>query len=172
MSEVKESDERYTPPWLLDWVEAGWSQIGLDVCTTPDNWTDALGFYALEDGHDGLDQGWDVGLGVVWCNPPYSRGNLDRWVAKAAAESVYNMDILMLTPCDIRTEWFKVARAHAQAVCFIDRAVKFDTPKWGPKQGRPVEVSRGMCLWYFTDLDLDTDGFLSHAADIGWAVRT
>lgn len=51
---------------------------------------------------DGLSQSWKGER--VWCNPPYSAGNLERWVAKAAKREA-EIAVLLIPP-NTGTHWW------------------------------------------------------------------
>lgn len=64
---------------------------------------------------NGLKQSWG-GLGsVVWCNPPYSRGNLAKWMAKARAESRLGATVICLVPAYPSEGWW-LDHVHGQLV--------------------------------------------------------
>lgn len=154
------SDERFTPGWLLDLVRkfAGGS-IAFDAATTEENPVGALEYYT-PTGHyydgaqvmgsegNGRRQPWS-GCGVNWCNPPYSRGELPRWANKAIGEARDGCELIMLTPGDMRTRWFRDLRENADCIGLMSCRVLFGTPADSDKGGSDVEVSRGMALWYF-----------------------
>jgi len=73
------SDEFYTPRSIRDCLPL----IDLDPCSPSHRPIDAGRHYVGSEGQDGLALDWH---GVVFCNPPYSRGSIERWTAKAAAE--------------------------------------------------------------------------------------
>ena len=117
--------EYETPRALFD----EWDQrfhFTLDAAASPMN---ALcpRFFTKDD--DGLVQDW--GKEVVWCNPPYARWQLFRWVAKAHDASCKGATVVLLIPTSIETEWFhtyvwdKVKRSERPGVEFH------------PLQGRP-----------------------------------
>lgn len=136
------SDERYTPPGVLAVVRAI-GPIALDPCTPAHNPTAARVFYTQED--DGLARGWEV-RGLVFCNPPYSRGELQRWAAKVVAEcGRIEREIVMLTPSDLGTRWAKVLFEHAQAIAFWHGRIAFLKPDGTYEQG----AKQPSCLWYF-----------------------
>lgn len=150
---VGESDERYTPGWMLDLArEFHGGPIPLDVCTGPGNPTEALTRYTERE--DGLAMGWahalrikcdDAAKGLVWCNPPYSRGQVIRWARKAIAEARWGVPVLMLTRADVRTGWFKLLRSNCDQVCLINRSVGFVLADGTQLPGDSV----GHALWHF-----------------------
>lgn len=74
----------------------------------------------LESGSadDKTKVGPPVGL-VAWCNPPYSRGKKEAFIAKAIEESEYGLPTIMLLPNDTSAQWFSVVIQKAKAVAFI-----------------------------------------------------
>jgi|SRR5215469_11937431 len=104
----------------------------VDVAASAEN-AKCLRFYTIED--NGLAQSWTDQR--VWCNPPYSHPNLERWLTKAWAERDYAELIVMLLPAN-RTEqvWWQ---EHVEP--YRDR------PEWGLRveflPGRPRFLAPG-----------------------------
>lgn len=75
----------------------------LDAAAVPETAKGAR-FFTQDD--DGLKQSW--GDDTVWCNPPYSRGNLKAWTAKARKEALGPHGALscLLIPHDTSTRWW------------------------------------------------------------------
>jgi site-specific DNA-methyltransferase (adenine-specific) len=80
VSEFPLSDTWATPWRLFRAASERFGPFTLDVAALPWNAKAPRYFTPLDDG---LAQSW---RGRVWCNPPYSRGNLEAWTAKAYAE--------------------------------------------------------------------------------------
>ena len=75
---------------------------------------------------DGLVDNWSAGAArTVWVNPPYSRGQVSRWVRKAA-EFSDRMELLMLVRQDTGTGWAKDARRLGASFCFATSRYHFD----------------------------------------------
>lgn len=76
------SDVWLTPPDLLDAL-GGPLSFDFDPCAAPEPrpWPTARVMNSRLD-NDGLSIRW---AGRVWLNPPYTRGELDRWLARMAA---------------------------------------------------------------------------------------
>lgn len=55
----------------------------LDVAATPDN-AKCRRYFTRAD--DGLNQSWDGE--IVWMNPPYGRGVIDRWIERVTSPIV------------------------------------------------------------------------------------
>ena len=73
INEGTDTDQRYTPCWVLDLVENILGCIDLDPCADPKCRVPAKHHFTKED--DGLDKGWS---GKVFVNPPFS--NSSDWV--------------------------------------------------------------------------------------------
>lgn len=77
--EPGESDEFYTPRAIIDALPP----IDLDPFSPPHRPVPALAHCVGDEGDDGFAIDW---CGVVWGNPPYSRGNLPAFCCKADHE--------------------------------------------------------------------------------------
>jgi len=97
---------------------------------------------AQAEGGDGLEVSW---YASVWCNPPYSRGQVIRWARKAIQEAVCGSEVLMLTPADVSTAWFRELRENCDAVCLLRRRVGFLRPDGTAMPGAKF----GSAVWYF-----------------------
>jgi len=140
------TDERYTPAWVLD-IARKLGPIAYDPCTTPENHTGARDFSALPE--DGLSQDWwsRARGGLVWCNPPFSRGLIAEWADKIAIEASLGTEIVALTGCDPSTKWF--ARLNVRAAIFapLKKRVRFIAPV---QQAEIKTHAKGAtALWYF-----------------------
>lgn len=109
-----------TPQDLFDRLNEEF-HFDLDVCALPEN-AKCKRYYTPEQ--DGLKQPWD---GVVWCNPPYSKGNIPKWLEKALKE---NATVVMLLPVSTDTGWFHDYIQGKAEVRFIRGKVKFGGAKW------------------------------------------
>lgn len=80
-------------------------------------------FYTEEQ--DGLAQSWTGDS--VFVNPPYSRGNIDKWVEKCYLESLNSSTVVVaLLPVSTSSDWWHnwiVNKAHLR---FVKRRVRFD----------------------------------------------
>lgn len=139
----KESDIRITPEWLLDVVrDFCGGPIPLDVCTEQDNPTKALAFYVS----DGLARGWPY---TFWCNPPYSRGQVEKWAMHAITEARLGACGIMLTKDDCRTAWNRLLMENADCRCRINRGVGFLEPDGKGGYSQLNGPMWGSALWYF-----------------------
>ena len=106
------SDTWLTPRWLLEAMPA----IDLDPCSAPSRHTPAKRHIVGIEGGDGLAEPWS---GVVFCNPPYSRGSLPVWLAKCVAERSRCDAIVALVPAAVGTKyWHELVWPLATAVGF------------------------------------------------------
>lgn len=96
------NDERKTPIDFFTRLDSFWG-FTLDPCTTEENPLGLEHFYTKLD--NGLAQNWHGHAAFV--NPPYSRGNIDRWLAKASAEACMETFIAVLVPGDHSTHWHR-----------------------------------------------------------------
>lgn len=55
---------------------------------------------------DGLSLQWSKISNVIYVNPPYSRGNLKKWVKKCYEEFLNGCTVIMLIPSYTDTEYF------------------------------------------------------------------
>jgi hypothetical protein len=90
-------DDRATPPDLFSPLNDRFA-FTIDVAASAAN-AKCRRFYTEDD--NGLAQSWAGER--VWCNPPYSHPNLERWTRKAWAERDDAELIVMLVPAN-RTE--------------------------------------------------------------------
>ena len=104
------SDERYTPPWLLDRVSAFLGPGWFDPCPAA---------FGRVPRVNGLATPW---RGHVFCNPPYS--NLQPWVDRFLAEPF--TEGLLLIPASTDVRWFQPL--FAQPVLFMAGRVSFLAP--------------------------------------------
>ena len=128
---MKFGDEAWTPKKLIEAIEEVEDvRFTLDVAATREN-TLCERFYSKEE--NGLKQPW---TGVVWCNPPYSKGNIAQWVKKAISELDRDGGpemTMMLLPSDTSTAWFHdMVWMRAEDVTFLKGRIAFE----GPEKGR------------------------------------
>lgn len=95
---VREVDDRATTRDDFDPLDRRFGGFTVDVAASSAN-TKCERFY--DEAANGLAQSWAGER--VWCNPPYSHPNLERWVRKAWAEHGAAECIVMLLPAN-RTE--------------------------------------------------------------------
>lgn len=142
---VKDTDERYTPSWLLDLVREALGAIAYDPCTTPDNPVCAVNFSALPR-ENGLETNWlkRARGGYSWVNSPFSVGNLLQWSKKCSFEAKWGAEIVQLTPADPSTAWFDVCSSYAALALALKRR-----PEYGkPGEAFGATAKQPAMLWY------------------------
>lgn len=98
---VLESDCWATPPEIFEPLDAEFG-FGLDVCAEPAT-AKCARFYTPAE--NGLEQPWDTER-PNWCNPPYSRGEIDRWLSRAWRWAKAGATTVALVPHDSSTVWW------------------------------------------------------------------
>lgn len=145
------ADDWRTPCDVLESVRLV-GPIALDPCTTVDNPVGARLWITTED--DGLTMDWlealrgdAAGPGLVYVNPPYSKGAA--WAEKIVAEAAQGVEVVTLTAARTDTRWFyRLVWDTAQAVCFQRGRLVFD----GALHGAPFPsafVYHGPRPWAF-----------------------
>lgn len=85
--------------------------------------------------------------GRCWMNPPYSRGNIDKFVKKAFEESQKGCTVVGLVKFDPSVSWFKkwiYGKAHEVRMCY--KRVRFINPDTGKQAGNPTFPS-AIIVW-------------------------
>ena len=155
------ADNWCTPHWLIERiVDFNGGAIGLDPASNERSLVAAL--VELEGppyDADGLEYDW-CGHDLCFCNPPYSRGQLDRWTAKMCVEADRGAEIIGLVPATTATRWWQSMAPRCQAVLFLGKRVRFV----GDKSGSPRFDS---ALIYFGERRYR---FAESMGDLGWVV--
>lgn len=148
----KPSDEYGTPWYIIENLEVEFGPFDLDVCCSEDNCKAHNGFFSDND-EDGLKEDWsDDGRDVLcWMNPPYSRGNLRRWLTKAIEESQKpGVTVVALIPSDTSTSWWDLVwdRSNHEPqkgmeIRFVDHRISFEGAKWPAKFGSAIVIMWG-----------------------------
>ena len=139
-------DEWFTPVEYVDRVCAVLGEIDLDPASHPlaQERINAKRFFTKED--DGLKHDWDK---IVFCNPPYGRGQIDAFVAKLIDELSAGRvkQAILLTNNSSETDWFLRAGKACAAICFTLGRVRFYNA------GRPDDDAplQGQAFFYFGD---------------------
>lgn len=95
----------------------------LDACARPEN-AKCKKFFTVKE--DGLAQDWKGH--TVFCCPPSGRGNLSRWVQKAAKEAKKKgTTVVMLLPVSTDSKWFQenIYLQPGVKIKFLPERVKF-----------------------------------------------
>ena len=125
----KATDEQTTPRWFFDIVN-GVFKFTLDAAATKEN-TLCPAYYDKES--NGLKNPWNES---TWCNPPYSRGEIIRFLVKAAIERDDELhNSVLLIPADTSTKWFRYAYDTANGIFAYAKRLKFNGCKDSAKFG-------------------------------------
>lgn len=160
-----------TPEWLLERVRT-LGPITLDPCSNSASTVGARTEWHGPDagGHDGMLDDWHPHHrgGLVYCNPPYSRGLVDKWARQCAIEGeCYGVEIVALLPNATDTEWAqRYVFDTADAVLFVARRIRFDNPP--PDKQGAQSPKGGNLLAYWGDRRLQ---FAQAFAGLGHVMR-
>lgn len=94
----------------------------LDPCSNDENHK-CDKYFTVDD--DGLSKDWSGE--TVYMNPPYGRGEIDKWVKKASEESAKeNTQVVALIPASTDTRWFhEYVYNKAKEIRFVKGRLKF-----------------------------------------------
>ncbi len=106
----------------------------LDACATEEN-AKCQRFFTEDQ--DGLKQEWS---GCVWCNPPYSKGEIIKWVKKAIES---DCTVVMLLPASTNTGWFHDYVLGKAEIRFVRGKLKFGGSKWTARFPSMVVIYKG-----------------------------
>jgi site-specific DNA-methyltransferase (adenine-specific) len=151
-------DEWQTPQWLFDLLDREF-QFHVDAAATGENakasiyYGDALNhewYHQIESPDDNLPSE------RFFLNPPYSAGNIDKFMAKAYEESQKGAVVVCLVPCATDTRWWHNYAMKAQEIRFIKGRVRFvgydkegKQIKNSPTFSSCVVIFRPNCAKYF-----------------------
>lgn len=129
---VGKSQTHLTPPWIIERL----GPFDLDPCAAVGQpWPTAARHFTIED--DGLSQRW---FGRVWCNPPFDRYQVGRWVEKLADHG----DGFLLVHARTETDWFEPVWRRAHALLFLSDRLHFhrvDGTRQRANSGAPVVIA-------------------------------
>jgi len=118
------SVEWYTPKEIIDPVRSILGQIDLDPASCEEANAIVSATVYHNKRNNGLAQPW---CGLVYCNPPYSRGETDQWVDKALIEVACEnaRAVIMLLNATTDRVWFHKLWYWGCHVCFLYKRVRF-----------------------------------------------
>ena len=129
-------DSYSTPMCVVHWLEKDIIQckFTLDPCAQKHTAKAEKFFTTLEGG---LKQSWK-GY-IVFCNPPHSRGQADRWLKKAYTSFVEDgVHSVVLVRADTGTDWFRKWVPQATGVIFTERISFLDPNTGKPSHGNSM----------------------------------
>ncbi len=117
---VEQKDKWSTPDSLFNCLNDEFN-FTLDPCCEVAT-AKCSSFFTIDD--DGLLKDW--GGYSVFVNPPYSRGNIDKWVRKCYKESQKpNTQVVALLPVSTSAKWFHEWIIGKGELRFVERRVRF-----------------------------------------------
>lgn len=118
---VDQKDLWETPKHIFEVLDAEFC-FTLDPCAERHT-AKCRNFYSPE--LDGLSQDWQGES--VFCNPPYSRGNIDLWAEKCYNESQKpNTTVVALLPVSTSADWWHNWIVGKGELRFINKRVRFN----------------------------------------------
>lgn len=163
-----DTDDSYTPKNVITAARSALGVIDLDPASSlfAQRTVQALQWcgrdHPDEDRRDGLAISW---AGRVWCNPPFSGGNLLRFTEKLIA-AYHAGDVTaacLITRADVSTRYSQLLRVHATASCWPCKRINFKQPyrRSGVGEGSPNFTT---IIWY---LGRSPGRFVTAFASIG-----
>lgn len=117
---IKDKDKWETPDHIFEKLNEEFG-FTLDPCCEPHT-AKCDKFYTPEE--DGLSKCWQGE--TVFCNPPYSNYNIDKWMEKCYLESLKpNTTVVALTAVSGSARWWHGFVLNKAELRFIERRVKF-----------------------------------------------
>ena len=160
-AESIDSDERYSPNWLIQLAIEVMGGIDLDPCADPLRRVPASNHFTKEQ--NGLDQHW---AGRLWFNPPFSQSAI--WVRQLGLYCLTGdvSQAMVLLPMRALTNKAcrPFMRGIATGLVVIDREVELDHPEPGRSTKYKTLKSGAFALLYFGDR---TSKFLDLAEPYG-----
>jgi ParB family chromosome partitioning protein len=127
----------YTPEVYLEAARKVVGPFDLDPASsdTAQKFVKAKTYFTKDD--DGLIQDW---RGVVWLNPPYGSGIVDKFAEKLVDSLGSIKSAVVLVNNATETRWFQLLANNSNAICFPSGRIKFldstGEPKNSPLQGQ------------------------------------
>ena len=114
------SNEWYTPQYIIDWIEEHFQEIYTDPCASKHSKIGRIN-YTIEE--NGLTKPWRL---FTFVNPPYGR-DIKKWIKKAYEESKksYNCGVVMLIPARTDTTYWHEYIFNKANIFFIKGRIKF-----------------------------------------------
>jgi site-specific DNA-methyltransferase (adenine-specific) len=125
---ITSKDEWQTPQWLFDLLD---QEFHFQVDAAADEMNSRCRWFLKKGGEfDALTMtswmrsDWPQ-VNTFFLNPPYSAGNIDKFMAKALEESKKGAVVVCLVPCATDTKWWHNYAMKAQEIRFIKGRVRF-----------------------------------------------
>lgn len=142
----KSKQDYCTPREFVKAVEARFGRIECDLAATAAQRV-CYNYLGPDHAHqafrDSMAWRWQLSVGLLWLNPPYS--NIALWAAKCAKESRHGAKIALLVPASVGSNWYwnhVAPYAHVYSVgrmTFVNRnADGTETPACLDAKGKPT----------------------------------
>lgn len=126
-AEVLDGDRWCTPGWVIDLAHEQLGAIDLDPASNAyaQRHVRAERWYSLDKGEDGLILPWE---GRVWLNPPYSRGLIAPFCARAVeqVDQGHVSAALVLVNTSSSAAWWQQIAAASRWMLFFSRRIRFE----------------------------------------------
>lgn len=132
----KKSDIQSTPQPLFDELNLVYD-FTLDVCADRSNHKCDRYYGPGGEEEDALSVDWPT-EGNLWMNPPYSRGNQQKFVEKAIQTAERGGRVIALLPADTSTRLFHRSIWQRYHVVFLPKRIKFNGAKNSAKFGSMI----------------------------------
>lgn len=116
------ADEYRTPRPFFDGLDAE-LHFTIDVAATVQN---TLCTDYLCPAENALKRDWGPSGGVAWCNPPYSPGNIPRFLQAASEQRRRGVTSVVLVPLDPGQSWTQHVFGQAAEIRAIVGRLRFD----------------------------------------------
>ncbi len=124
----KASDSYRTPQWLVNWLDAQYD-FACDAAASHDNALFDTYYTAV---NSAFDNDWRLPGGDVFCNPPFSAGMKEKFLAKAFEEMRRGVTSVFVIPADPSNKcWLDHIFGKATKITIINGRVKFLDPETG-----------------------------------------
>jgi phage N-6-adenine-methyltransferase len=125
----KEGAEWATPQDFFDLLDAEF-HFTLDAAASHQNHKCAA-YYTKEQ--DALQQKW---TGTVWCNPPFTRKHIGKWLTKGLEAAGAGATVVFVLPARTDTRWFHDLVEGTAEIRFVPGRIKFEHTS-GKKNAAP-----------------------------------
>lgn len=158
MKHNSKNNEYNTPSWLIECARKIMGSIDVDPASNDvaQEFVQARRYYTK--GTNGLIREWK---GNVWLNPPYERGVIDKFVNKTLLEYYEGnaKQIIVLVNIGTETKWVQKLLQGCDAVCFLNKRIKFYTSEGQKKSNNP---QGSMVLYFGGKVDIFKDVMSNH----------
>lgn len=150
-ADAKQSDSYGTPRWLFDYLNDEYS-FTCDAAASDENHL-CDHYYTAEN--SALDADWSESGGHIFCNPPFSVGMKERFLAKAWDEYVKKgVSSVFVIPADATNKcWLDHIYRKATKITLINGRVAFVDPA----TGNPSKAGLGAAIIEFQSGELPAD---------------